>query len=53
MAAILTRYGKVIFDTPHTVARRARTDDDGGTYRRPLPDTRRGLSARLLNSIDV
>jgi hypothetical protein len=44
MAAILTRYGNVIFDTPHPVTRRARTDDDSGTYRRPLPDTRRGLS---------
>ena len=44
MAAILIRHGKVIFDTPQPVARRARTDDDGRTYRRPLPNTRRGLS---------
>ena len=41
MAAILIRYGKVIFDTPHPVVRRARTADDGGTNRPHLPDTRR------------
>lgn len=45
MAAILTRYGKVIFDTPHPVARRADLAAMIGTGRVMMYRALRGLEA--------
>ena len=45
MAAILTRYGKAIFDTPHPVAQRADLAAMIGTSRVMMYRTLRGLEA--------
>jgi len=45
MAAILTRYGEVIFDTPHPVAQRADLAAMTGTSRVMMYRTLRGLEA--------
>ncbi len=48
MAAILTRYGKVIFDTPHPVAQRADLAAMIGTSRVMMYRTLRGLESEGL-----
>ncbi|MHB8959722.1 MAG: Crp/Fnr family transcriptional regulator [Candidatus Limnocylindrales bacterium] len=48
MAAILTRYGEVIFDTPHPVAQRADLAAMIGTSRVMMYRTLRGLEAEGL-----
>ena len=45
MAAILTRYGKAIFDTPHPVARRTDLAAMIGTSRGMMYRALRGLEA--------
>jgi hypothetical protein len=45
LAAILTRYGKVIFDTPHPVAQRADLAAMSGTSRVMMYRALRGLEA--------